>query len=190
MPPPREPDPTFGMARGSKESSAIAHAVRIRSVKALSLILLAGLATVGFAQEKEVAKKYSDLQVATKAKNVAKLKSMWKETSHSTFQLITSSGQKITGAQMLAQMEQQMNMFGKFTTYVIKLSPIKKTPSTYVVRATSTFAMDLPMNKKISKIAGSSVSTDTWVKDGAKWKLKEIRVTKETTTLDGKPISR
>lgn len=133
-------------------------------------------------------KVYNQLSTLTIKKDAAGLEKLFKITTTSDFVYYPTRGKKLTAKELIAAMKEQMRTVGKVAKSTQKLDKIVLKGDTAIVTVSAAYAMDVPVKGKAGKLAGTSLTTDTWVNTPKGWRLKEIKTLKETATLNGKAI--
>lgn len=102
---------------------------------------------------------------------------------------VSASGQKMTLQQMKGQMTQLMAMLKEIKTKtVIQKITLKGKTATVNSKQSLTSTGTNPQSQQPMKIEVQDTSTNTWVKSGATWKLKETKSLSTKQFLNGKPI--
>ncbi|CAN5562496.1 hypothetical protein BH11ARM2_BH11ARM2_37300 [soil metagenome] len=155
----------------------------------LSLLLVPGLALAQSGDPKTYFEGvYDQLSNLTLTKDANGLQKLFKATATPDFVYYPVKGAKQSGTELMASMRAQLKAFGKVTKSTQKIDKIVIKGDTATLSVSSVYAMDIPMNGKTGKLAGTSLTSDTWINTPKGWKLKEIRTVKENATLNGKSI--
>ncbi|HLO98957.1 MAG TPA: hypothetical protein VK171_10215 [Fimbriimonas sp.] len=144
-----------------------------------SVLAVAILASGQQKLDPEIAKSYRLVQKATLAKDVAQMRSLWKQyvDPSCTAQV---EGQKLSSARLLALMEQQMSQIQKVSKCEITVLKFGKAKDTLVCTVKTSQASVFLINKKPVKFDGVTVAEDTWKKVGGKYKIVNIKVLSES----------
>ncbi len=161
--------------------------------KLAPLLILVSLVSAAQAQDSAsrafFTKTYSRLNALTLKKDTTGLEKLFRQTSAPNFRYVDAHGKAIDGKALMQQMKMQLGMVKDFKRSTTKIERVSFKGNQATVRVLSDYAMTMPGEKgKIHVLTGKSVSDDLWVKSGAAWKLKQIKIVKEAATLDGKKM--
>ncbi len=151
------------------------------------------LPAFSFADAKgEISKAYDTRLKLFKAKDAAGMTKMFTDL---TTEDISMEGTGMAGmkkAEMAKMIKSQLSLVQSVKGGSMTLAKWNIKGNTVSVEATEKmeFTMANPQDpKKPMVMKGITISTDTWVKVGGKWKLKKVKVSKEEYTMNGKKMS-
>jgi len=157
------------------------------------LMMGAALALSALAMAQDVkgslGRSYGELNGLILKKDVAGMKKLFGSIAHKDFVYVHKDGRKQSGPEMLNEMTSQLGMVTKVNRSTTKINKVEVKGSTAVATVTSAYAMTMVgPDKKSHRIAGQTLTHDTWTKTASGWKLKMVKTVKETATFDGKPM--
>lgn len=140
----------------------------------------------------EISKSYDARLKLFKAKNATGMTKLFTEL---TTEDISMEGAGMSGmkkAEMAKMIKSQLSLVQSVKGGSMTLAKWNIKGNTVSVEATEKmeFTMANPQDpKKPMVMKGITISSDTWVKVGEKWKLKKVKVVKEEYTMNGKKMS-
>lgn len=163
--------------------------MRRLSIFTVGILAFAAVSAQG-AQTQKIAPLYAKLDALSVKKDIAGMTKLLKEISTKDCIFINKQGKKQSPTEVLSDMAMQLSAIGKFEKSTSHIDKTTVKGDNMVAFVTSNYALltKAGPDGKTHKIAGTSQSEDTWVKSGSSWKLKLSKTTKESTTMDGKPI--
>ncbi len=150
------------------------------------LVLFAGIA--GADTKADIQKVYNQVSAATLKLDGDGLVKVMMENSTKDFMYFVTGG-KQNRTEFVSMMKAQMPSMKGVKRADLKIVSLKQTGNTAVVVVNSHYelTMVMPGSPKPQTIVSKQTTNDTWVKEGSKWKLKEMKVVKDNTTANGKP---
>lgn len=163
---------------------------RVSLLTALAGVAVLSLAALSMADAKsEISKAYDARLKLFKARDAAGLSKLFTDL---TTEDVSMEGAGMAGmkkAEMAKMIKSQLGMVQSVKGGSMTLAKWNIKGDTAILEATEKmeFTMANPQDpKKPMVMKGTTVSTDTWVKVGGKWKLKKVKVVKEDYTVNGK----
>ncbi len=135
--------------------------------------------------KKEIQALYDKMDVAAAKKDVKGMTA----SLDPNYVAISAQGQKMTLQQMKGQLTQIMTMLKeiKTKTVILKIA-LKGKTATVNTKQSLTSNGTNPQSQQAMKLEVRDTSTNTWVKSGTTWKLKETKSLSSKQFLNGKPI--
>jgi ketosteroid isomerase-like protein len=135
--------------------------------------------------KKEIQSLYDKMDAAAAKKDIKGMTA----SLDPNYMAVSAKGQKMTLQQMRGQMTQIMTMLKELKTKtVIQKLTLKGKTATVNTKQTLTSKGMNPQSQQTMKIEVQDTSTNTWVKSGTTWKLKETKSLATKQFLNGKPV--
>lgn len=133
---------------------------------------------------------YDKMGRLAKTRNVNGLIAVFTRTATDDFLYYDKQGYSKDRAEMSKDMKKQFQLVSSVKTTTNKIVTMKPAKGGFNVTVKSVYDMNAknPSTGKAMRIQGSSISIDTWVKDGSGYKLKQVEITRETYMIDGKKV--
>jgi len=152
---------------------------------AAAMLCLVAICSIARADDaKEIAALYAKVDKAMVGKDVKGIMSAGVQGF-----TYTEAGRTMTGDQIIAQMQQEFQVtVGKpVSKTTIVTCKIKGTTASVTTTGYAELSMNLP-DGKVHKMTSVTKTSDTLVKTAKGWFVKNINVTSNKLTLDGKPF--
>lgn len=161
-----------------------------RTIAAVGGIFMIGAAATAQDAKKELPLIYRQVDRLAMKKDADGLISLYRRYSASNFAYVDRSGKRSNRAEMEGRMRSQMGMIDRFQRQQTTIRRIQVTGKTAVVTAEMSYSLLLKGDpKQPMTVAGTSVHRDTWVLTERGWRLQEMRLVTEKSTLNGRPIN-
>ena len=134
---------------------------------------------------------YSQLAVATRAGDSAKAEKVLRGQCTKDFKSIDKTGKTKTLEQVIAEMKRGMAQIGKYMkSCTITLKSVNQNGNTAVGQVASHYAASLPgQGGKMQTLDMTEMSTDSWIKVGNDWKMKQTKISSQVVKIDGKTLN-
>jgi len=161
------------------------------------LTALIGAATLSFSAsaladaKSEISKVYDLRLKLFKARDAKGLAKMFNDLATEDISMDGAGMSGMKKKQLTQSIEAQMGMIKSVKGGSMTLGKWKIQGNTATLEVTEKmeFTMSNPQDaKKPMVMKGTTISSDTWVKVGNKWKLKKVKVLKEDYTVNGKKL--
>lgn len=162
------------------------HFPRIALILAAAAVSHAALAAPD--AKASIAGIYARLDSLSRQKDVTALTKLFKSLTTSDFKYKTTKGQTYGGAQMIAQMKQEMTLVGRISRFKSHIDSFKAKGDQATAVVTTDSAMTMSEGGKTHQLTSLDKSEDLWVWQGGAWKLKASRAISSKMTVDGKPL--
>lgn len=158
---------------------------------------LIGAATLSFSAsaladaKAEISKAYDIRLKLFKAKDANGLSKLFSDLTTDDVSMEGTGMAGMKKAEMAKMIKSQLGMVQSVKDGSMTLAKwnIKGDSATLEVTEKMEFTMANPQDaKKPMVMKGTTISSDTWVKVGKKWKLKKVKVLKEAYTVNGKKL--
>ncbi len=140
----------------------------------------------------EISKAYDTRLKLFKAKDAAGMSKMFLDLTTEDVSMVGTGMAGMKKAEMAKMIKSQLSLVQSVKGGSMTLAKWNIKADTITVEATEKmeFTMANPQDPKTPMVMkGTTISTDTWVKAGGKWKLKKVKVVKEEYRMNGKKLS-
>lgn len=165
---------------------------RVSLLTALTGVAVLSLSALSLADAKgEISKAYDARLKLFKARDAAGLSKLFTDLTTEDVSMEGTGMAGLKKAEMAKMIKSQLSLVQSVKGGSMTLGKWKIEGDTATVEATEKmeFTMANPENaKKPMVMKGTTISSDTWVKSGGKWKLKKVKVLKEEYTVNGKKL--